>query len=115
MGDAAAQMIAGGASLLLAGAAFGERLPAGPVPGRCVFAWAWLVVFGSLIGFSTYTWLLRHARPTIAMSYAYVNPVVAAFIGVAIGGEHLGWPAAIATVLIVSGVMVAVVRKTPAT
>jgi drug/metabolite transporter (DMT)-like permease len=74
-----------------------------------VLAWAYLVVFGSLVGFSAYSWLLANSRPAVAMSYAYVNPVIAVLLGAALGGEHLGWATLAATVLIGGGVMAAVV------
>ena len=57
-------------------------------------ALAYLFVFGSLIGFTAYAWLLRNARPVVATSYAYVNPVLAVLIGAALYGEPLGWTTA---------------------
>ncbi len=50
---------------------------------------AYLVVFGSLLGFTAYVWLLAHVRPALATSYAYVNPVVAVVLGVWVGGEQV--------------------------
>jgi drug/metabolite transporter (DMT)-like permease len=110
LGHAAAQMTCGGIWMLAASLALGERLP-DALPWRAIGAWAWLVVMGSVVGFSAYSWLLRNARPAVAMSYAYVNPIVATLLGAAIGGEALGWPTAAATALIASGVMAVVARR----
>ena len=108
LGAAAAQMIMGGVWMLLMSLVLGEHLPTELVWGS-VLAWVYLLVFGSLVGFSAYSWLLAHSRPAVAMSYAYVNPVIAVLLGAALGGEHLGWATLAATVLIGGGVMAAVV------
>ena len=108
LGAAGAQMVAGGVWMLLASLVLGEHLPR-ELAWKSVLAWGYLVVFGSLIGFSAYSWLLAHSRPAVAMSYAYVNPVIAVLLGAALGGEILGWPTLVATALIGGGVMAAVV------
>jgi drug/metabolite transporter (DMT)-like permease len=108
LGAAGAQMIAGGVWMLLASRVLGEHVPHA-FEWSSVAAWAYLVVFGSLVGFSAYSWLLAHSRPAVAMSYAYVNPVIAVLLGAALGGEHLGWATLGATALIGGGVMAAVV------
>jgi drug/metabolite transporter (DMT)-like permease len=59
------------------------------VPPRAVAALAYLIVLGSLMGFSAYTWLLRVAPATRVATYAYVNPLVALTIGAALAGEPL--------------------------
>lgn len=104
------QMLTGGVGMLVLSLVLGERWPSLLVetPWKPVFAWLYLVVFGSLVGFTAYAWLLRHARPAVAMSYAYVNPIVAVLLGALIGGEQLGWTSAVSAVLIASGVMLAV-------
>jgi drug/metabolite transporter (DMT)-like permease len=87
----ASQMLGGGAALAVAAALAGERLPAA-VPAGAWLAWAYLVVFGSLIAFNAYMILLGRASPGVATSYTYVNPVIALLLGVAVGGEHVtGW------------------------
>jgi drug/metabolite transporter (DMT)-like permease len=113
LGAAGAQMMTGGLWMLLTSAVLGEHMPS-EVAWGSVLAWGYLVVFGSLVGFSAYSWLLAHSRPAVAMSYAYVNPVIAVLLGAALGGERLGWATLGATVLIGGGVMAAVVigRKT---
>jgi drug/metabolite transporter (DMT)-like permease len=87
----ASQMLGGGAALALAAALAGEKLPAA-VPAGAWLAWAYLVVFGSLIAFTAYMILLGRASAGMATSYTYVNPVIALMLGVAVGGEHVtGW------------------------
>jgi drug/metabolite transporter (DMT)-like permease len=78
------------------------------VPVTSWLALGYLVVFGSIVGFTCYAWLLRNARPVVATSYAYVNPVLAVLIGAALYGEPLGWTTVVANVLIVGAVMLAV-------
>jgi drug/metabolite transporter (DMT)-like permease len=85
---AASQMLAGGAAMIPFAFAIGEQLPA-VFDARAVVAWAYLVVFGSLVGFTAYAYLLRNTRPALAMSYAYVNPLVAVILGTVLGGERL--------------------------
>jgi drug/metabolite transporter (DMT)-like permease len=99
----AAQMLAGGFLLILLSLAVGERMTA--VPGvRPMLALAFLVVFGSLIAFSAYGYLLSHVRPALATSYAYVNPVVAVGLGVGLAGEHITLLGLLAMLTILSGV-----------
>lgn len=99
---AAAQMLCGGAALLTLALATGEAAPAPSL--RSGLALAFLIVFGSLVGFTAYGYLLRHARPAVANSYAYVNPVVALLLGAAIAGEPVPQATWLATAVILSGV-----------
>ena len=85
---AATQMLAGGVFMIPMAFAIGEHLPVSLEWSGAV-AWAYLVVFGSLVGFTAYAYLLRNTRPALAMSYAYVNPVVAVVLGTVLGGERL--------------------------
>lgn len=87
--NTAAQMLCGSAALLLMGFASGEHLPAHPTL-HATLALAYLAVFGSLIAFSAYLYVLKHARPALATSYAYINPPIAVLIGVLLAGEHVG-------------------------
>jgi len=100
----AIQMLTGG--LVLAGVGFGagQRFPVDASTGAWLSV-GYLVVFGSLIGFTAYSWLLRNARPVVATSYAYVNPVIAVVIGAAISGEPLGVTTVVANAMIVGAVM----------
>ena len=85
---AAAEMLSGGALLLVASAIGGEAIPLAIAP-RPLLAWAYLLTFGSLVGFSAYLYLLRHTRPAVATSYAYVNPIIAMALGVWLAGERI--------------------------
>lgn len=83
------QMLTGGIALGIAAAATNESIPTDPSM-RAILAVVYLITFGSILAFSAYSYLLKHATIAVATSYAYVNPVVAVLIGVAIGNEHLG-------------------------
>lgn len=87
--NTAAQMLCASVALLTIGFGGGEHLPAHPTV-RATLAVAYLVVFGSIIAFSAYLYVLKHARPVLATSYAYVNPSVAVLFGVMLAGEHVG-------------------------
>ena len=82
----ASEMLCGGTVLMLASLAAGENFAWPPTPAAAA-AWAYLVVFGSLIAFSAYLYLLAHAAPALATSYAFVNPVIALLLGVGLAGE----------------------------
>jgi drug/metabolite transporter (DMT)-like permease len=84
----ATQMLTGGAMFLLLSFSLGERLTTLPST-RGLLAFGYLIVFGSLVAFSAYGYLLRKARPALATSYAYVNPVVAVLLGSLLAGESL--------------------------
>jgi drug/metabolite transporter (DMT)-like permease len=83
------QLLAGGSALLLAGTLRGEwtGFEISVVSRNSWFALVYLLVFGSLIAFTAYSWLLKNARPAMVATYAYVNPVVAVILGWAIAGE----------------------------
>lgn len=100
------EMLTGGIALAVVGGAFGERLPS-HASATSWLALAYLWVFGSLIAFTAYSWLLRNARPTVATSYAYVNPIIAVAIGALISGEPLGATTIVANALIVIAVFLA--------
>jgi drug/metabolite transporter (DMT)-like permease len=102
----AAQMLCGGVVLLLLAAASGERMSETP-SAKALAALAYLVVFGSLIAFSAFGYLLRNTRPTLASSYAYVNPVVALAIGSLFGAEPFTAYKLLACTLTVIGVAIA--------
>jgi drug/metabolite transporter (DMT)-like permease len=84
----ATQMLTGGAMFLLVSTLKGEHLAALPPP-RALLSVGYLIVFGSLVAFSAYGYLLRNARPALATSYAYVNPMVAVLLGTFLAGESL--------------------------
>jgi drug/metabolite transporter (DMT)-like permease len=105
---AAMQMLAGGALLLVAGLATGEAstFDASQVSLRSIGALMYLIAFGSLIGFTSYSWLLRVTPPSLASTYAYVNPVVAVLLGWAIAGEPLTLRTLIAATIIIAAVVI---------
>lgn len=84
----AVQMLVGGAVLMLAGTLRGEAITTIPST-QSLWALAYLIFFGSILGFSSYVYLLATVRPALATSYAYVNPVVAVALGVWLGGEQV--------------------------
>ena len=100
------QMLTGGTALAVLALVRGEHFPI-DAPATAWLGLAYLFVFGSVLGFTAYAWLLRNTRPTIATSYAYVNPILAVLIGAALYGEPLGWTTLIANILIVGAVIVA--------
>ena len=109
--SSAMQMLTGGAILILVGGARGEPLPLHASLGPWL-AIGYLAVFGSLIGFTAYNWLMRNARPVVATSYAYVNPILAVLIGAMISGEPLGWTTLFANALIIGAIALALARPT---
>jgi drug/metabolite transporter (DMT)-like permease len=102
---AATQMLGGGAALGVASVVRGEHFATWP-SFRSVAALAYLAAFGSLVAFSAYLYLLARVRPTIASSYAYVNPVVAMLLGAVLAGERVPPLAFVATPLILASVAV---------
>jgi drug/metabolite transporter (DMT)-like permease len=102
----AMQMLTGGVLLSLLAATTGDwgRLHPDAVTFQSAASLLYLITFGSLIGFSTYMWLLKVASPAAVGTYAYVNPLVAVLLGVALGGERLPPTAFAAMGVIVGGV-----------
>ncbi len=100
-------MLAGGAWLIAAGLAGGElaRLTDAQVSMRSTLALLYLILFGSLIAFTAYLWLLRATTPARATTYAFVNPIVAVLLGWLLAEEALSSTVVISTALIVAGVV----------
>jgi len=100
------QMLAGGAALLIASIIAGEgaNFEIAAVSTRSLLALAYLIVFGAIIGFSAYLWLLRVSTPARVSTYAYVNPIVAVLLGWALAGEALTMRMGIAAAIIIAGV-----------
>jgi drug/metabolite transporter (DMT)-like permease len=107
------QMLLGGVFLTLAAAVLGEfrgvHLQA--VSSAAWLSLAYLIVAGSIIGFTAYVWLIHHESPTKVGTYAYVNPVVAVLIGYFLGGEAIGPRTILGTVFVL--VSVIVITTTP--
>lgn len=108
---AALPMLGGGASALALGLVSGESVAIEQLTTRAVLAFFYLVVFGSMIAFTAYTYLLRHARQSVATSYAYVNPALATLLGVLVAGEPLSAPIALGAALVVLGVFVVIAGR----
>jgi drug/metabolite transporter (DMT)-like permease len=103
-----AQMLAGGIMLTLAAAAFGEfpKFHPSTVSREAWFSLLYLIVAGSIIGFTAYVWLIHHESPTKVGTYAYVNPVVAVLVGYLFGGEVLGLRTILGTLFVLVSVVV---------
>jgi drug/metabolite transporter (DMT)-like permease len=100
----ACEMLVAGLLLLIGSYVSGERMTQAPgLSGWLVMAY--LVVFGSIVAFSSYMYLLKNVRPAAATSYAYVNPAVAVMLGVAFAGEHIGVEEGMAMAVIISAVV----------
>jgi drug/metabolite transporter (DMT)-like permease len=102
------EMLTGGVMLLVASLLTGEfgQLRIDAVSLRSQLAFGYLIAFGSLVGFSAYTWLLRVTTPARASTYAYVNPVVAVFLGWALAGEALTLQTIVAAAVIIAAVVI---------
>ena len=103
-----AQMLAGGLLLALAAVSLGELRNFRPwtVSRGAWFALLYLIVAGSIIGFTAYVWLIHHESPTKVGTYAYVNPVVAVLVGYFLGGEMLGLRTILGTLFVLISVVV---------
>jgi drug/metabolite transporter (DMT)-like permease len=104
------EMLSAGVFLLVLGAATGElgTTDVGGFTLESVAAWLYLAVFGSLIGFTAYAWLLRNAPISKVVTHQYVNPLVAIVLGAALLGEDLSLVTAVGAALIVGSVFVVV-------
>lgn len=107
------QMLVGGTLLLAVSLLFEDVtiLSILDAPGKALGSLAYLAFFGSIIGFSSYAWLARNASPQLLSTYAYVNPVVAMFLGWAFAGEVLSGQSFIAGIVILLGVILIVLGK----
>ena len=103
-----AQMLAGGVLLALTAAARGEFRDFHPwaVSRGAWFSLLYLIVAGSIIGFTAYVWLIHHESPTKVGTYAYVNPVVAVLLGYFLGGEPLGLRTILGTLFVLISVVI---------
>jgi drug/metabolite transporter (DMT)-like permease len=104
----AMEMSSAGAVLLVGALLTGEvsALRWDQVAGKSVLALAYLIVFGSLVAFSAYVWLLRVSTPALVSTYAYVNPVVAVFLGWLVLGEPITTRMLVAAAVIIGAVAI---------
>jgi len=108
-----AQMLAGGILLTLTAAALGEFRNFHPstVSRGAWISLLYLIIAGSIIGFTAYVWLIHHESPTKVGTYAYVNPVIAVLLGYFLGGEALGLRTILGTLFVL--ISVVVITTTP--
>ena len=110
---AAQQMICGGLLLLLAGIVTGETRQFHPASMSILSmaSFVYLVIIGAVVGYTAYIWLLRHCDPAKVATYAYVNPIVAVFLGAAFAGETLSMRALVAAGLIIGSVAMVITAQ----
>lgn len=106
----AIQMIGGAVALIIAGLLIGERMTLSLeiFSLRSIVAWSYLLVFGSFIAFSAYIWLMRNSTPAKVSTYAYVNPVVAMYLGWAMANEEITSRILLASMLLISAVVIVI-------
>lgn len=109
------EMLGGGVVLLVAGAVVGEfgEFSVSDVPAEGWWAFLYLTLIGSVIAFSAFVWLLGHAPPSLVTTYAYVNPIVAVFLGWLILSESVTVPVVVGGSLAVLGVALVVRGERP--
>ena len=109
----ALQMLGGGLTLTLVALLNGDfgRLDVNAITPRAWVAFAYLVAIGSLVGFSTFVWLMKHSTPARVSTYAYVNPIVAVFLGWLLLGEPITTRTLVASAIIIAAVVIITVEK----
>lgn len=110
----AMEMICGGVALLLVALVSGEfqRFAPAAVSTRSFLSLAYLVVFGSIIGFTAYVWLLRNAAPTRVATYAYVNPVIAIALGAIFANEQINSHILVSAATIIFAIVLIITSQT---
>jgi drug/metabolite transporter (DMT)-like permease len=105
--SAGAQMLTGGVMLIIAATAWGEFRHFHPAQVSRAAWWSllYLIVAGSIVGFTAYVWLIHHESPTKVGTYAYVNPLVAVLVGYFLGGETLGAQTILGTLFVLISVL----------
>ena len=106
-------MLTGSVTLILVGIVMGElgRFDAGAITTKSLLAWAYLVTFGAIIGFTAYAYVLRETTPAKASTYAYVNPVIAVLLGWAFAREPITMRTLVGAGIILAGVAMISIRK----
>lgn len=109
----ALQMLGGGLALMIVAALHGDfpRLDLAGITPRAWIAFVYLIGAGSLIGFSTFVWLMKHSTPARVSTYAYVNPVVAVFLGWLLLSEPVTPRTLVASAIIVAAVAIITTEK----
>jgi drug/metabolite transporter (DMT)-like permease len=103
----AMSLVSGGAMLLLSSALFGEwgRVSWVAISPRSLWALAYLIVFGSIVAFTAYNWLLERYSPTLVATHTYVNPVVAVLLGWRLAGERVTLSMGVAAAMILAAIL----------
>ncbi|HEY0304111.1 MAG TPA: EamA family transporter [Longimicrobiales bacterium] len=109
----AIQLFGGALTLTIVSVITGEpgRLELAEIPARGWLSIAYLTIFGSIIAFSAYSWLMRVASPTKVSTYAYVNPIVAMLLGWAVAGEEMSARVLVAAAIVLAGVALITRRR----
>lgn len=112
---ASMEMLCGGGLLIVLGLVTRETaaIHLGAISIPSILGLTYLITFGSLLGFTAYNWLLSHASPARVSTYAYVNPVVAVFLGWAIAGETITLRTLVAAALVVAAVALIITHRAP--
>lgn len=112
----ALQMLGGGASMAITAVFHGDfgQLDLAAISARSWIAFGYLIVAGSLVAFSTFVWLMKHSTPARVSTYAYVNPVVAVFLGWLILSEPITSRTVVASAIIVAAVAIITTEKSRA-
>lgn len=102
----AMEMLAGGVGCIVVGLAMGEggQFHLAAISAPSLAGWLYLVIFGSIVAYSAYTWIVQHAAPAAVGTYAYVNPIVAVFLGWLIAGEPVTSRTLLGAAIIVAAV-----------
>jgi drug/metabolite transporter (DMT)-like permease len=106
------QMLAAGMSMFLLGSASGELVgfDITAITTPSILGFLYLIIFGSLIGFTSYSYIVKNTNPTNVSTYAYVNPVIAVFLGWWIGNERVSLQTLMAALLLVSAVVIIIMK-----
>lgn len=109
----AAQMLTGGVLLIVFSYFTGDggALEPAEITARSYLAFGYLVVFGSIVGYTAYIWLLKNAEPSLVSTYAFVNPIVAVLLGWLLAGEQLTAGTWMAAVIIITAVVIVTVFR----
>ena len=102
------ELLSGGVALTAVGLVVGERIDVSAISGRSWAGWIFLVTAGSVIAFSSFTWLINNAPISLASTYAYVNPAVAVFLGLLLYSEILTSDVVIGLTVVLGGVILVV-------
>jgi drug/metabolite transporter (DMT)-like permease len=103
----ALSLLAGSVQLLFVGTAVGEYrgFSFASVSPRSWYALGYLILFGSVVAFTAYNWLLEHYSPTLVATHTYVNPIVAVLLGWLLAGEAVTLNVLLSTALVIGAVM----------